>query len=74
MIYEIYSVTGVISSPASLERNPVLGGLLLLSAFPEAKSSPLRSPPACVKDVIAGVALAKQWLERTQDEREMDRS
>jgi hypothetical protein len=73
MIYEIYSVTGVISSPASLERNPVLDGLLLLSAFPEAKSSPLRSAPASVKDVMAGVPLGKQSLLRKEDEREMDR-
>jgi len=29
---------------------------------------------AYVKDAMAGVPFAKQWLERKQDEREMDRS
>jgi hypothetical protein len=74
MIYEIYPVTEVTSSQFLLERNSVLNGSLLLLAFPEAKGSPLRSAPAYVKDAVAGVPLAKQWLERKEDEREMDRS
>jgi len=73
MIYEIHPVTEMTFSHVSLERNSVLNGSLSLLAFPQAKSSPLRSAPASVKDAIAGIPLATQWLERMQDEREMDR-